>query len=149
MRWAVLANNIAISIEWNSFARQRFIEYARQHMLGLTVILGATATGLLWMSLVAPALARLFRVPLAFGIWRIDRRNQHLTHSISTLFDQPFLQPMRLLLLPLRRERYGCSRVDGDRILPGYLHPRQSEIVGGTPSILVLDRSRIQKLLPD
>jgi hypothetical protein len=57
-------------------------------MFGFALILGALATAFLWMSLVAPALARLFRVPLPF--WRIDRRNQHLTRRQLVIWEGAF-----------------------------------------------------------
>jgi hypothetical protein len=41
----------------------------------------AAACGLLWTTFAAPAILRLLGIPVAFGIWRIDRRNQHLTKT--------------------------------------------------------------------
>ena len=51
-------------------------------MLAVTALanfLIATACGLLWIGFAAPAILRLFGLPVAFGAWRTDRRNQHLT----------------------------------------------------------------------
>jgi hypothetical protein len=41
----------------------------------------AIACGLLWVGFAAPAILRTFGVPVAFGAWRIDRRNQHLKRT--------------------------------------------------------------------
>jgi hypothetical protein len=48
-------------------------------MPGLAVMLGAFASAALWMSVLAPSIARLFGVPLAFGFGGLGRKNQHLT----------------------------------------------------------------------
>lgn len=40
----------------------------------LLTILG----GWLWMGFVASAILRAFGVPMAYGFWRLDRRNRHL-----------------------------------------------------------------------
>src|ERR1700690_197632 len=34
---------------------------------------------LLWTGFVAPSILRAFGVPMVYGIWRLDRRNQHLS----------------------------------------------------------------------
>lgn len=48
-------------------------------MLGLAVLLAAVASAVLWISVLAPAIAHLFGVPLAFGFKRRDGKNQQLT----------------------------------------------------------------------
>ncbi len=45
----------------------------------LGLMLGALAVAVLWMSLVAPSVARIFGVRLAFGLWRSYPKNQNLT----------------------------------------------------------------------
>lgn len=45
------------------------------------VFLTAVACAWCWMGLIAPAILRSFGVPLAFGLWRLDRRNQNLSRS--------------------------------------------------------------------
>lgn len=41
----------------------------------------AAASGLLWANFVAPAILRTLGVPVAFGMWRVHRRNQNLTRT--------------------------------------------------------------------
>lgn len=41
----------------------------------------AAASGLLWTNFVAPAILRTFGVPVAFGMWRVHRRNQNLSRT--------------------------------------------------------------------
>ena len=41
----------------------------------------ALACGLVWMGFAGPAILRAFGVPVAFGTWRIDRRNQYLNRA--------------------------------------------------------------------
>lgn len=41
----------------------------------------AAACGLGWTNFAAPAILRTFGVPLAFGMWRIERRNQTLNRT--------------------------------------------------------------------
>lgn len=50
-------------------------------MTGLKIFLGAIACGWLWVGLIAPAILRSFGVPIAFGMWRLDRRNQNLSKA--------------------------------------------------------------------
>jgi hypothetical protein len=50
-------------------------------MTALTNSLIGLTLGLLWMGFAAPAILRAFGVPVAMGIWRIDRHNQHLSMS--------------------------------------------------------------------
>jgi uncharacterized membrane protein len=45
------------------------------------VILGAFGALFLWTSVVAPAICRVLGVPMAFGIWRLDRKNSRLSRS--------------------------------------------------------------------
>ena len=47
-------------------------------MAALTYSAIGLTCDLLWTGFVAPAILRRLGVPSAFGIWRIDRRNQHL-----------------------------------------------------------------------
>jgi len=48
-------------------------------MREFVVFLIAVMSALFWVGLVAPAILRRFGVPIAFGAWRIDRRNQSLS----------------------------------------------------------------------
>jgi hypothetical protein len=41
----------------------------------------AGACGAMWTGLVAPTILRTFGVPVAFGMWRINRRNQNLSRT--------------------------------------------------------------------
>ena len=50
-------------------------------MRGLTVFFGAVACASLWFGLVAPAILRNLGIPIAGGIWRMARRNQHLSRT--------------------------------------------------------------------
>jgi hypothetical protein len=50
-------------------------------MIGLMVFLVAIVSGVGWIGLVAPAILRSFGVPIAFGLWRLDRRNQSLSKT--------------------------------------------------------------------
>jgi len=48
-------------------------------MRELVVFLVAVSVALLWVSVLAPLVANIFGVPARASLWRIDRRNQHLT----------------------------------------------------------------------
>jgi hypothetical protein len=48
---------------------------------GLAVFLIAIVSAACWIGLVAPAILRCFGVPIAFGLWRLDRRNQSLSKT--------------------------------------------------------------------
>ena len=50
-------------------------------MRSFTIIIGAIGCMSLWIGLIAPTILRGIGVPLAYGMWRLDRRNQHLTRS--------------------------------------------------------------------
>lgn len=50
-------------------------------MTGLTIFLSAIACVSLWVGVIAPAILRSFGVPMAFGVWRLDRRNQRLSRA--------------------------------------------------------------------
>jgi len=41
----------------------------------------AAVCGSVWTNFAAPAILRTFGVPLAFGMWRIERRNQNLNRA--------------------------------------------------------------------
>lgn len=41
----------------------------------------AAACGLVWTNFAAPAILRTVGIPLAFGMWRIERRNQTLNKA--------------------------------------------------------------------
>lgn len=41
----------------------------------------AAACGLVWTNFAAPGILRAFGVPVAFGMWRIERRNQSLNRT--------------------------------------------------------------------
>ena len=48
-------------------------------MASLGKFLVAILVFLLWAGVVAPAVLRSFGVQMAYGCWRLDRRNQHLS----------------------------------------------------------------------
>jgi hypothetical protein len=50
-------------------------------MIVLAPFLIAIVCGLLWMGVVAPAILRAFGVPVARWVWRLERRNQHLSRT--------------------------------------------------------------------
>jgi len=50
-------------------------------MNDFVVLLGSLGALFLWMSLVAWMIGRAMGVPMAFGIWRLDRKNSHLTRQ--------------------------------------------------------------------
>ena len=50
-------------------------------MTGLAILLIAMTCSLLWIGIVAPAILRALGVPVSFGVWRIDRLNQHLSRT--------------------------------------------------------------------
>jgi hypothetical protein len=45
----------------------------------LLCFLVAILVGWLWMGFIGPSILRVFGVPAKFGLWRLDRRNQHLS----------------------------------------------------------------------
>jgi hypothetical protein len=55
-------------------------------MLGLAVLFGAVGSLAMWVCVVAPLIGRSFGVPLAFGLWRLDRKNAHLTKAQFVLW---------------------------------------------------------------
>jgi hypothetical protein len=48
-------------------------------MQGLLIACAAFVVAWLWMDFFAPLLARIFGVPARLGLWRSNRRNQHLS----------------------------------------------------------------------
>lgn len=50
-------------------------------MVFLAILVGAAGSAVLWMSFLAPSIAHLFGAPLAFGFWRLDRKNSHLSKT--------------------------------------------------------------------
>jgi len=50
-------------------------------MRELVVFLIAILSWLFWIGVVAPAILLRLGVPIAFGLWRIDRRNQSLSRK--------------------------------------------------------------------
>ena len=47
-------------------------------MIALTYF-AITAAALMWAGFVAPTILRALGVPMAYGLWQLDRRNQHLS----------------------------------------------------------------------
>ena len=50
-------------------------------MLLTVLFFAAIGVALLWMGVIAPSILRALGVPAAGGLWRLDRRNQHLSRS--------------------------------------------------------------------
>lgn len=48
-------------------------------MIFLGNYLIAILAALLWAGFLAPAILRALGVPMAYGLWRLDRRNKHLS----------------------------------------------------------------------
>jgi len=47
----------------------------------LAALIISIACALFWTGVAAPATLRVFGVPVAFGVWRLDRRNRHLSRT--------------------------------------------------------------------
>ena len=48
-------------------------------MLATALFLASLVCTYLWIAVIAPLLMRAVGVPVGIGLWRIDRRNQHLS----------------------------------------------------------------------
>ena len=66
----------------------------------------------LWMGVVAPSIVRPFGVPMAYGYWRLDRRNQHLSRRQYVWGFGVFAWGMGMLLFII-------SQSFGERLLSG------------------------------
>lgn len=83
-------------------------------MTALAIFVLAIGCGLAWVGLVAPALLRAFGVPVAQGVWRLDRRNQHLSRTQYVWFFGVFAWGLGMFLF-FTISRYLEWKLLGDR----------------------------------
>ncbi|HKW76694.1 MAG TPA: hypothetical protein VJN64_14280 [Terriglobales bacterium] len=83
-------------------------------MTALAIFLIAIGCGLAWAGLVAPTLLRVFGLPVALGVWRLDRRNQHLSRTQYVWFFGVFTWGLGMFLF-FTISRYLEWKLLGDR----------------------------------
>jgi hypothetical protein len=83
-------------------------------------LIGITC-GLLWMGFAGPAILRALGLPVAFGMWRMDRRNQHLDRTQYVWTCGVFRCGLGMFLY-FTISRYLDWRLLGDKF--SYLSPR-------------------------
>jgi len=77
----------------------------------------ALLAAVLWIGILAPAILRIFGIPMAFGFWRLDRRNRHLSRGQYAWGFGVFSFGIGSLFLSALRDYLNWGRIPG-RITP-------------------------------